>query len=104
MLNEREMSMAKELAQELTSVNRLREKEKLDNAFKTIKSMFEGVKESVSEVWNTLKETFDNICETRKEIEHKNILRQSWHVPIKITLPEAPFVKNYNLQFARNNL
>lgn len=100
-LDEQAMQRARELAQEFTEVNCIREKEEFDNVFK---AMFEGVKESVSEVWNTLKETFDNIYETRKEIEHKNMLRQYWHVPIKIRLPEAPFVENHNLRFARKNL
>lgn len=104
MLSEREMAMAKELAHKLIEVNRLKEKERFENAFKAIKSMFEGVKENITEIWDSIKENSINISDSIKGIGNQKQLRNYWHVPIKMNIPQAPFVKNHNLQFARSNL
>lgn len=97
MLNECEIVEARELAKELVEANRVKDRESLIRAF-------QGVKNKLLEIWNSIKEGINNIYETRAEVEQENILRESWHVPIKLILPKTPYVKNHNLQLARNKI
>lgn len=102
MLNEREMAMAKELAKKFAEINQLDERE----AYETIIGAFQNVKEVFVSAWNQLKESISSIVESiegiAEGIEKKHAY--NWRVPIKTRMPEAPFVENHNIQFARSNL
>lgn len=97
------MALAKELAQELVQVKK--EKDEFDRAIEAVTHIFANIKETVTNVWNSIKESMPKIIDdVLEEIEHEKKLRESWHVPIKMDLPKAPFIENHNLQFARSNL
>ncbi len=102
MLNEKELSMARELASELVVVQ---EKKTMKNAIQALKTIHEAltdlfyeIKNTVSEIWGTVKNTEVMTYDIKKRDFY------NWHVPIKVNLPDAPFVKNHKLQFARSSI
>lgn len=70
--------------------------EEIQEAFNNLKqaciSIFEEIKRIVKDVYDYL------VMKNYKENKEK------WEVPIKYKIPEAPFIHNHNLQFARNSI
>lgn len=70
--------------------------EEVSRAFNNVKQAFVKAVEVVERI-------ITNICDFLNQINNKKH-EYNWKIPIKLNIPQAPFVKNYNLRFARNNL
>jgi len=90
-LDEREVKLINELSDE-TGYSIEEIKYALDSVKQACISIIEEIKRIVKDVYDYFK------------IKKSNDYSQNWHVPVKVRIPNAPFIKDYNLQFARNNL
>lgn len=63
------------------------------------------ISEVFHEVFNELRDKVVEMYEYIKTLRHqKRVNDFNWHIPIKMKLPEAPFIIKHNIQFARSNL
>lgn len=100
-LNEHEMAMAKELAQELTLQNK---KKQIENLVESWKSTFGVVKDDIVELWNHIKDVFNTGENTRESIKLKEKLRDSWYTPVKINMPPMPDIPMPRMMNIRSDL
>lgn len=105
-LTKNEYKAAQQLARDLIELKqrKQKEKERINQAIKTVAGIAESVVKRGVEIFDTIKTAIMKISESLEDIEKTKELRESWHVPINFKMPKAPFVENYNLQYARNNL
>lgn len=101
MLNDRQIVLAKAVARELALLNETSEGEE----FERVINVLSFVNDVVERAHNVIKEFISSATEFIESMKKdNNKFKNNWYVPIKVNLPKAPYVTNYNLQFARNNL
>lgn len=90
-LDKREVKLIKEVS------------DKTGYSVEEIYHAFNKVKQTLILISEEIKRTIESIYNYFK-LKYNQECQQKWHVPINIKIPEMPFVKNHNLQFARNNI
>lgn len=96
-LNEREMTMVKELARELVRAEREKQRRQFEEAFNNLKN-------KVMEIWEIIKSTWENAFKTIHDLKKREVERSRWYVPLKIETPPMPDIKIPRLANARSNI
>lgn len=106
MLNEREMTIARELAKEMSQLNNLSESENEINIMELMELMelMESLKEAVTNVWSTIKQVINDAVEIIYSRDYGKEHAYNWHVPKDTTVKSQIKLPNIHTKNIRSSI
>lgn len=103
MLNEREMTIARELAKEMSQLNNLGESENEINIMELME-LLESLKEAVTNVWSTIKQVINDAVEIIYSRDYGKEHAYNWHVPKDTTVKSQIKLPNIHTKNIRSSI